>query len=117
VLIALGGFIFFVWVVAYFVTFWATTGQTPGNRVMQIRVERAGGGTLKPRWALVRMVGLALAAFPLFAGFLPILFNERRRGLADWMANTVVVRSQPPVAQSLNGKRPDLLAVPPEAPR
>lgn len=106
VLVAIGGVLFFVWVGAYFVTFWSTTGQTPGNRVMQIRVMRAAGGTLKPRWALVRAVGLVIASFPLFAGFLPVLFNDRRRGLADWMANTVVVRAQPPVAQSPNGNRP-----------
>ena len=106
VLVGIGGVLFFVWFAAYFVTFWSTTGQTPGNRVMQIRVERAAGGTLKPRRALVRVGGLLLASFPLFAGFLPILFNDRRRGLADWMANTVVVRAQPPALQSLNGNRP-----------
>jgi uncharacterized RDD family membrane protein YckC len=39
----------------------------------------------------VRVAGLVLAALPLFAGFVPILFNDRRRGLADWMADTVVV--------------------------
>jgi uncharacterized RDD family membrane protein YckC len=28
---------------------------------------------------------------PLFAGFVPVLFTERRRGLADFMAGTVVL--------------------------
>src|SRR3954468_24703921 len=44
VLVAIGGAAFFVWVVAYFATFWATTGQPPGNRVMRIRVTRPAGG-------------------------------------------------------------------------
>jgi uncharacterized RDD family membrane protein YckC len=94
VLVAVGGMVFFIWVVGYFATFWATTGQTPGNRVMQIRVTRPGGARLEPRRAVLRVGGLALAALPLFAGFVPILFNDRRRGLADWMADTVVVRAR-----------------------
>ena len=46
--------------------------------------------------ALLRVVGFALAALPLFAGFVPILFTDRRRGLADWVADTIVVRAQRP---------------------
>jgi len=42
----------------------------------------------------VRLVGVVLATIPLFAGFLPILFTDRRRGLADWLADTVVVNDQ-----------------------
>src|SRR4051812_49725468 len=38
VLAAIGGVLFAIWVVAYFVTFWTTTGQTPGDRVMRIGV-------------------------------------------------------------------------------
>jgi uncharacterized RDD family membrane protein YckC len=60
---------------------------------------------LKPRQALVRVIGLVLSILPLFAGFLPVLFNDRRRGLADWMANSVVVRAPPPAPASLNGHR------------
>ena len=41
--------------------------------------------------SIVRLVGLALAIVPLFAGFLPVLFSERRRGLHDYLADTVVV--------------------------
>ena len=94
VLVAVGGALFFVWVVAYFATFWATTGQTPGNRVMRIRVTRPSGAPLQTRRALVRVVGVVLAVLPLFAGFVPILFTDRRRGFADWLADTVVVTDQ-----------------------
>lgn len=105
VLVAVGGAAFFVWVVAYFTTFWSTTGQTPGNRVMQIRVTSADGSGLKPRRALLRVIGLLLAAIPLFAGYVPILFNDRRRGLADWIADTVVVSAPPPPLERMNGHR------------
>jgi len=93
VIVAVSGALFFAWVIGYFAIFWATTGQTPGERVMQIRVTRCGGAGLRPRRALVRIAGLVLAALPLFAGFVPILLNDRRRGFADWLADTVVVRA------------------------
>ena len=39
----------------------------------------------------MRLAGLVLAIVPLFAGFVPVLFTERRRGLPDFLAGTVVV--------------------------
>ena len=88
---AFGAFSFVVWTVSYFTLFWASTGQTPGNRVMEIRVTTVDGGVLKPRRALFRFGALVLAAIPFFLGFLPILLNDRRRGLHDKLARTVVV--------------------------
>lgn len=101
-LFALGGLAWVVWSIGYFVTFWSTTGQTPGNRLLGIRVRRAeDGDVLRPFRAFVRLVALALAAIPLLAGFLPILFDDRRRGVHDMIAGTVVVSApahgeQPP---------------------
>lgn len=91
VLLACGGVAFVAWSVAYFVVFWSTTGQTPGDRLMQIRVCREDGGPLKPRQALLRFGALVLAALPLFAGLLAVLVDDRRRGLHDMLAGTVVV--------------------------
>ena len=72
------------------------TGQTPGNRLLQIRVCRAVDGAAPSAGAaLLRFVGLIVAALPLFAGFLPILFDDRRRGLQDMIAGTVVVTAPP----------------------
>ena len=83
---------FVAWTVGYFVTFWSTTGQTPGSRLFRIRVCRANdGGVLRPRRSLLRLAGLTLAAMPLGAGLLPILVDDRRRGLHDMLAGTVVV--------------------------
>jgi uncharacterized RDD family membrane protein YckC len=81
-----------IWSISYFVTFWATTGQTPGSRLLQIRVCRASDGRiLRPRKALLRFGAMILAALPLGAGFLPILVDNRRRGLHDMLAGSVVV--------------------------
>jgi uncharacterized RDD family membrane protein YckC len=38
----------------------------------------------------VRLLGLALAIVPLFAGFVPVLADGRRRGLHDYLAGTTV---------------------------
>jgi uncharacterized RDD family membrane protein YckC len=88
-----GGAVFVAWVIGYFVAFWTTTGETPGNRLMRIRVERDDGTRLRPRHAALRLVGIVLS-LPLFVGFVPILLNERRRGLHDALAGTVVVASR-----------------------
>lgn len=91
VAIAAGSALYLLWIVGYFATFWTTTGQTPGNRLLRIRVRTASGEALRPRRALLRFAGLTLAALPLFAGFLIILVDDRRRGLHDMIARTVVV--------------------------
>jgi uncharacterized RDD family membrane protein YckC len=77
--------------VAYFVLFWSTTGQTPGMRVVRLRVRRPAGGTPSIGRSALRLVGLVLSVIPMFLGFLPVLFDGRRRGLADFLAGTVVV--------------------------
>lgn len=92
VLAAIGGVAFVIWWVAYFVTFWTATGQTPGNRVMRIRVVRDDGTRRRPRHALLRLIGMVVG-LPLLWGYVPILFNDRRRALHDAMAGTVVVLS------------------------
>jgi uncharacterized RDD family membrane protein YckC len=92
----IAGAIFLIWCVAYFATFWATTGQTPGDRVMQIRVTRSDGSRVHGLRAIVRVAATVAAAIPLFAGFVPIVLTERRRGLNDWVADTVVIHAPPP---------------------
>jgi uncharacterized RDD family membrane protein YckC len=75
----------------YFVLFWSAAGQTPGMRLLRMRVRGPAGDNPSIGRSIVRLVGLVLAIVPLFAGFVPVLFTERRRGLADFMAGTVVL--------------------------
>lgn len=77
-------------VTVYFVVFWTTVGQTPGMRIMRLRVLRDGEPPGVWR-SLVRLVGLALAVIPCFAGYLPVLFDPRRRALPDYVAGTTIV--------------------------
>ena len=83
----------FLLVATYFVLFWSTSGQTPGMRLLQVRVRARGpgGGAPSITRSLVRFVGLVLSIVPMFAGFIPVLFTERRRGLADFLAGTEVL--------------------------
>jgi uncharacterized RDD family membrane protein YckC len=78
-------------VTGYFALFWSTTGQTPGMRLMRLRVIDRTGEPPHLARALLRVVGLALAIIPLFAGFLPVLFDVRRRGIHDLLARTAVI--------------------------
>ena len=83
-------------VATYFVLFWTLAGETPGMRLMALRViDRAGD---PPRFgqALLRLIGMILAAIPFFAGYLLILVDDRRRGLQDRLARTVVVYASDP---------------------
>ena len=78
--------------VGYFVLFWQTAGQTPGMRLMHVRVLPGRPDRRMTVWrALVRTLGLALAIIPCFLGFVPALFDHRRRALPDYLAGTVVV--------------------------
>jgi uncharacterized RDD family membrane protein YckC len=86
-----GWFAWTVWSGIYFITFWTFTGQTPGDRLLGIRViGPAPDGQLSIARSTLRFFGLLLSIAPFFAGFLPVLFNDRRRGLHDWIADTVV---------------------------
>jgi uncharacterized RDD family membrane protein YckC len=91
-LAGVGGFLV---VGLYFVLFWTTIGQTPGMRLMHLRVLH--GGTPPAVWrSVLRLFGLVLAIVPCFAGFLPVLFDRERRGLQDYIAGTVVVYDADP---------------------
>jgi uncharacterized RDD family membrane protein YckC len=80
----------------YFATFWSGAGQTPGMRLLRLRLWGPRGEPPSLGRSLVRAVGTAIAIIPLFAGYLPVLFDARRRGLPDFLAGTVVVYEDGP---------------------
>lgn len=87
---AVGGAVWFLWSGVYFVTFWTLAGQTPGQRILGFRVLPAAGGAIRPIRAIRRFIGMIISMIPLGAGFLPVLVDDRRRGLHDRIAGTVV---------------------------
>jgi uncharacterized RDD family membrane protein YckC len=87
----IGALAWFVVHAAYFAGSWTLVGQTPGMRLMRVRVVDARGNAPRVWAALVRWIGILLSIVPCFAGFLPVLVDDRRRGLADLLARTTVV--------------------------
>ena len=82
----------------YLFTFWSLAGQTPGMRVLSIRIEHDGDNHLGPHVARRRLVGFALAAIPLGLGFLGVVTSDDNRGFHDRHADTDVVRVDPSAA-------------------
>jgi uncharacterized RDD family membrane protein YckC len=77
----------------YLVLFWSGAGRTPGMHLLRARVRDGSGGPPSPARAIVRVFATWLSIVPLFAGYLPVLFDRRRRGLPDLIAGTEVVYS------------------------
>ncbi len=78
--LALGG--------VYLTAFWSLAGQTPGMRFVGIRLSQ---GRLPLGRCIRRLLGLGLSVITFGLGFLGIVFGERRRGLADRLADADVV--------------------------
>ena len=76
---------------------------------MHLRVvDRAGSAPALGR-SLLRLVGLALSILLLFTGFLPVLVDDRRRALQDFLAGTVVVHDEDaplPVGETIDKDAP-----------
>ena len=85
----------FVLFILYFTLFVADGGQTPGKKLLGIRVVSRSGGDVAPRAAFFRAVSYLLSAFfGTFLGFLWALWDRRRQTWHDKIAGTVVVRSR-----------------------
>jgi uncharacterized RDD family membrane protein YckC len=79
----------------YLFVFWSLSGQTPGMRFLDIRVEHDGERAIGPRRAFRRLVGFWLAAIPLCLGFLGVLLRLDRRGFHDRLGQTMVFYVNP----------------------
>jgi len=76
----------------YLPWFWGHGGQTPGMKIMHVRVVREqDGGPLSMGTAFVRLVGFWVSGAVLYLGFIWILFDARRQGWLDKIAGTVVI--------------------------
>lgn len=80
--------------ISYDIGFWLLSGQTPGKRVLGVRVMRADGRRLRWGNAVRRQLGYWISAI-FFLGFLWILFDNKRQGFHDKLAGTIVTYSWP----------------------
>lgn len=118
VIVAIGGVVWIGWTLAYFVLFWSTTGQTPGDHLMHIQVISAGNRhPIRPVRAAVRVGGVILAMLPLGAGIWMMLWDDRRRCFQDRLAHTLVIykASEPPATTAR--RRPVRSSAVPREPR
>jgi uncharacterized RDD family membrane protein YckC len=77
----------------YTIGFWvAADGATPGKMAMGIKIMRTNGEPMGVATALLRYVGYAVSAAVFLLGFALIGVAPQKRGLHDYMAQTVVVR-------------------------
>jgi uncharacterized RDD family membrane protein YckC len=105
--LALSAGAWLAWISGYLVFFWSISGQTPGMRFLGIHLEAGGQRRLGLRRSLRRLVGTAISALPLGAGFLPVLVNDRRQAWSDRIAGTEVVHSPEELrAPRLGGDHP-----------
>ena len=75
----------------YFTFFIGWVGQTPGKKIMKIRVDRSDGKPMDYATAFQRFVGLTVSASVFGIGFLWALFDKEQKTWHDKMAHTIVV--------------------------
>jgi uncharacterized RDD family membrane protein YckC len=80
--------------IAYDLGFWMLVGQTPGKQLLGVRIVRADGERLRLGNAIRRELAYVVSGI-LFLGYLWILFDNRRQGLHDKLAGTIVVYAWP----------------------
>ena len=80
--------------IAYFTYFHGSTGQTPGDAALSIKVVDLRDGTGRPIGygrAFIRWLGSILSAIPLFLGYFWMLWDREKQTWHDKMAGSVVV--------------------------
>ena len=102
ILLALQGLALALYV-AYHVVLIGGCGQTFGKMALGIVVVRRGGGSVGYGRAALRCLGGLLSFSTFGLGYAGVLFTTERRGLADWIAGTRVVRDSPALVPAVPG--------------
>jgi uncharacterized RDD family membrane protein YckC len=76
---------------AYLLIFWSLAGQTPGMRVLSIRIESQGSRRLGLRCARRRLFGAVAGVLAFGLGLVGVVTRDDRRSWADRRADTDVV--------------------------
>jgi uncharacterized RDD family membrane protein YckC len=82
--------------ITYHVGFWvANDGATPGKMAVGIKVQMANAQPIDVGPAVLRYVGYLICYLTFFIGFFMIGFTAQKRGLHDYIAGTVVIKTRP----------------------
>ncbi|MCK4534272.1 MAG: RDD family protein, partial [Syntrophobacterales bacterium] len=79
---------------AYFIYFHGTTGQTPGKKLLDLKVVRTDGKPMTLGTAFLRWVGYIISKLPFFLGFIWVAFDGRKQGWHDKIAGTYVIKTR-----------------------
>jgi uncharacterized RDD family membrane protein YckC len=79
--------------VIYLLLFHITLGQTPGMRVLKMRIIDIYGDPPSTVRSITRTLGYLASFATLSLGFLWVGFDSERRGLHDWLSGTYVVKT------------------------
>lgn len=78
----------------YFPYYWQKSGQTPGKKMMGIKVVRdTDGGPLTWGTAIIRLVGYWVSGLVFYLGYIWVFIDKRKRGWHDLIASTVVIKA------------------------
>ena len=77
---------------AYFTLFVGHSGQTPGKRLLRLKVIRVSGEAVGFPLAFLRWLAQGISFLALGVGYLMIAFTRDKQGLHDKIAGTFVVR-------------------------
>jgi len=76
----------------YMIFFWVKFGATPGKMILKLQVLDASTMSyMSYGKAIIRLLGYMLSSI-FFIGFILIAFSEKKKGLHDMIAGTVVVK-------------------------
>lgn len=71
---------------------WSKSGQTPGMKIMHLKVVGAADGqVISFGKGVLRVIGLAISFWALYIGVIWILVDNKRQGWHDKMAGTYVI--------------------------
>jgi uncharacterized RDD family membrane protein YckC len=84
----------FAFLFVYFPYYWQKSGQTPGMKMLSIKVVRdRDGGPVSWGQAILRLLGYWVSGFVFYLGYIWIFIDKRKRGWHDLIAGTIVVEA------------------------
>ena len=75
----------------YYIIFWSRDGQTLGKRATGLKVVRSDGRPLGAGRAILRLIGYYVCVGTFLIGFILAAFDQEKRGLHDFIADTRVI--------------------------
>ncbi len=78
--------------IGYYLYFWTNSGQTPGKKLLGLRVVSKDESPITTGQALLRLIGYSISGLFLSLGFLWAIWDGEKQGWHDKIAGTYVVK-------------------------